>query len=150
MFPIDVNVNVAVLPEHHCKLLKPSKPNGVYQFPRSLNLEGPPGQSGHLLIMCSSGEAISGSGGGASAGAGAGAASAGQDGSAAAAAAGGAASGSGGVADDTRVLRLAVSIKAGDPVKLLIRSPKLGVEEFSDVIRATQLAGFKVRAKKDE
>eukprot|EP00752_Nemacystus_decipiens_P004173 g3816.t1 len=120
-----------LLPEHHCKLLKPPKPNGVYQFPRSLNLEGPPGQSGHLLIMCSSGEAMSE--GGASAGAGAGG--------------GGSGSGSGsggGVADETRVLRLPVSIKAGDPVKLLIRSPGLGAEEFSDTIRTTQLAGFKV------
>ena len=92
--------------------------------------------------MCFGGEAIGGSGDGASAG--------GEDGSSAAggggSAAGGGGSGSGsGVADDTRVLRLPVSIKAGAPVKLLVRSPKLGVEEFSDVIRATQLAGFKVR-----
>lgn len=118
------------MPEHHCKLLKPLKPNGVYQFPRSLNLEGPPGQSGNLLIMCSSGEDGSAGGGGAAAGG------------------GGSGSGSGGVADDTRVLRLPVSIKAGEPAKVLIRSLKLGVEEFADVIRATQLANFKVSKSK--
>lgn len=145
------------MPERLCKLLKPPKPSGVYQFPRSLNLEGPPGQSGHLLIMCSSGEAIGESGGGASAGAGAGAGVGSEDGAAAAAGGGGAASGGGrgsgsggGVDDDTRVLRLPVSIKAGAPVKLLVRSPKLGVEEFSDVIRATQLAGFKVREGREK
>lgn len=95
--------------------------------------------------MCSSGEATNGSGGGASAGAG-------SEGGSAAAGGGRAASGcsSGGVADDPRVLRLPVSIMAGEPVKLLIRSPKLGVEEFSDVIRATQLAGFKVRRDNHE
>lgn len=46
--------------------------------------------------------------------------------------------------DNARVLRLAVSIKAGPPAKVLIRSPALGVEEFSSEIRTTQLAGFKV------
>eukprot|EP00903_Cladosiphon_okamuranus_P018047 g16608.t1 len=112
-----------LLPEHHCKLLKPNKPNSVYQFPRSLNLEGPPGQSGHLLIMCSVSEGEGGS---------------------EAAGGGGASNGDGGAADDARVLRLPVSIKAGEPAKLLIRSTKLGVEEFSDVVRATQLAGFTV------
>lgn len=60
----------------------------------------------------------------------------------------GAGSGSGSVADDTRVLRLPVSIKSGPPVKVMIRSPKLGVEEFVDEIRATQLAGFKVRRER--
>lgn len=46
--------------------------------------------------------------------------------------------------DIARVLRLAVSIRAGPPAKVLIRSPALGVEEFSSEIRTTQLAGFKV------
>lgn len=88
--------------------------------------------------MCSSGEGV-----------GEGAGSGDQPGSAtaenAASREGGA--GSGSVDDDTRVLRLPVSIIAGDPVKVMVRSPKLGVEEFSDEIRATQLAGFKVRRK---
>lgn len=86
--------------------------------------------------MCSSGET--------SAGAGVDDGSAAK-GKAAEGAGGGAASGGGGgVAEDMRVLRLPVSIKAGNPTKVLIRSLKLGVEEFTDVIRATQLAGFKV------
>lgn len=46
--------------------------------------------------------------------------------------------------DIARVLRLAVSIRAGPPAKVLIRSPALGVEEFTSEIRTTQLAGFKV------
>ncbi|CAM9532999.1 unnamed protein product [Hapterophycus canaliculatus] len=112
------------MPEHQCKLMKPTKANGYYQFPRSINLEGPPGQSGHLLIMCSAGEEINGGGGGA----------AGDPGAAGAAS----------VSDDTRVLRLAVSIKAGPPVKVLVSSATLGVEEFSSEIRATQLSGVKV------
>jgi len=41
--------------------------------------------------------------------------------------------------------KLMHSIKSGPPVKVMIRSPKLGVEEFVDEIRATQLAGFKGR-----
>lgn len=85
--------------------------------------------------MCSSGDAMNGSGG----------AGAGGEAGAAAAGDGGSASGARGVEDDTRVLRLPVAIKAGEAVKVLIRSAKLGVEEFSDVIRATQLAGVKVR-----
>ncbi|CAM9441202.1 unnamed protein product, partial [Ectocarpus sp. 8 AP-2014] len=110
-----------LLPEHQCKLMKPSKENGHYHFPRSLNLEGPPGQSGHILIVASSG-VDSADGGGPARGAAA----------------------AGGGVDETRALRLPVSIRAGLPVKLLIRSPSLGVKQFSSEIRATQLSGFKV------
>ncbi|CAM9778395.1 unnamed protein product, partial [Ectocarpus sp. 12 AP-2014] len=115
-----------LLPEHQCKLMKPSKVNGHYHFPRSLNLEGPPGQSGHILIMGSSSE-DSANGGGPARG--------GDQGGGAAA---------GGVVDETRVLRLPVSIRAGPPVQLLVRSPALGVEQFTREIRATQLSGFTV------
>ncbi|CAM9825307.1 unnamed protein product [Scytosiphon promiscuus] len=118
-----------LLPEHQCKLMKPTKANGYYQFPRSINLEGPPGESGHLLIMCSTGDDVNG--GGAAAGDEAGVAAAGS-------------AGDSGVPDATRVLRLAVSIKAGPPVKALVRSVTLGAEEFVSEIRATQLSGVKV------
>lgn len=137
-FSAQMTLNSTVYPVHQCKLLKPSKPNGVYQFPRSLNVVGPPGQSGHVLIMCSREDAV-----------GEGAGSGDQPGAATptvvTTGGGDAGSGSGSVADDMRVLRLPVSIKSGPPVKVKVRSPKLGVEEFVDEIRATQLAGFKVR-----
>ncbi|CAM9801347.1 unnamed protein product [Pylaiella littoralis] len=51
-----------LLPEHQRKLVEPTKSNGVYQFPRNLNLDGPPGQSGHLVILSFSGEGANGSG----------------------------------------------------------------------------------------
>lgn len=111
-----------VLPEHQCKLAKPTKPNGLYQFPRALNLVGPPCEGGHLLIRSprvDSGDDRGSPGGGTR--------RTGDTGG-----------------DNARVLRLAVSIKAGPPAKVLIRSPALGVEEFSSEIRTTQLAGFKV------
>lgn len=50
-----------------------------------------------------------------------------------------------GAGGEVHVLRLAVSIIAGPPAKVLIRSPKLGAKEYSSKIRATLLAGFKVR-----
>lgn len=109
--------------------MKPTK-SGLFQFPRSFNLDGPPGQSGHLLVLSSSGEGVDGgSSGDEAAGAGAGSSS------------------SGGSTDGTSsgVLRLAVSLMAGPPVRALIRSPELGATEFSSEIRATQRAGFKVR-----
>lgn len=129
-----------VFPVHQCKLAKATKPGGLYQFPRSLNLVGPPCEGGHLLIMSPR-------------------LSSGENGGAAAAAKslpvrGSLASGRGGRSNGTgdsvtamataHVLRLAVSVKAGPPVKVLIRSPKLGAEEFSSEIRATLLAGLKV------
>lgn len=115
--------------------MEPTKSNGVYQFPRNLNLDGPPGQSGHLVILSFSGEGANGSGSKE-------AARAGDGGGGAAGSQGG---GSGADGTSSSVLRLAVSLKAGPPVKVLIRSPDLGVTEYSSEIRATQLAGFKVR-----
>ena len=41
-------------------------------------------------------------------------------------------------------LRLAVSMRAGPPIGLRIRSRGLGVEEFTDRILATKPAGFEV------
>ncbi|CAM9280554.1 unnamed protein product [Ascophyllum nodosum] len=105
--------NVKLLPEHQCKLAKPTKPNGLYQFPRALNLVGPPCEGGHLVIRSPRTH-------------------------------GGDSGGGNGDTDDTRVLRLAVSLRAGPPARVLIRSPALGVKEFSNEIQATQLAGFKV------
>lgn len=123
------------MPESNCKLAKPLKPGGLYHFPRSLNLVGPPCEGGHLIISPrwnaidedAGGTAGSGARGGSGSGSGSGAGSSPRN------------------ADDTRVLRLAVSIKAGAPARVLIRSPSMSAEEYTSDIRATLLAGFKVK-----
>lgn len=148
-----------MLPEHQCKLAKPTKLGGLYQFPRSLNLTGPPCEGGHILIVSprlsnsfdDAGIANgigSSSNGSSSAVPGASDNAAGRPGTrgktSGAGAGGGASSGGAGAADYTRVLRLAVSMRAGPPAAVLIRAPSLGAEEFSGEIQATLLAGFKV------
>lgn len=51
---------------------------------------------------------------------------------------------SAGAEESGRQLRLAVSMRAGPPARVLIRSPQLSAPEFSSEIRVTLVAGFKV------
>lgn len=123
----------SVLPQQHCRLAKPVQGSRLFTFPRALNLIGPPYENGRLIITARSLGNEDTTGGGAAAA------------SPAMTAGARASEGRRVEGSNGRQLRLAVSMRAGPPAKVLIRSRLMNAgEEFSSEIRATLLAGFKV------